>query len=91
MDDREKQNLRRNHMMDSQIIEKVIEAVGQELSSIVPRHKINKQSPSWPYSKGTMQNRDSDGSGVKERFMVGKHVFYFREKCLEFLRDELSK
>jgi hypothetical protein len=77
--------------MDSQLIEKIIEAVSKELPSLVSRHKINEQSASWPYSKGTMQNRDCDGTGVKERFMVGKHVFYLREKCLEFLRDELSK
>lgn len=77
--------------MENQVIEQVIEAVGKEMPSLVPRHKINKLSPSWPYSKGTMQNRDCDGSGVKERFMIGKHVFYFREKCLEFLRNELSK
>lgn len=77
--------------MDSQLIEKIIEAVEKELPSIVPRHKINKLSPSWPYSKGTMQNRDCEKSGVKGKFMVGKHVFYLREKCTEFLRDELSK
>jgi hypothetical protein len=77
--------------MESQLIEKVVEAVRKELAEIVPRHKINKLSPSWPYSKGTMQNRDCDGTGVKEKFMIGKHVFYLREQCLEFLRDELSK
>lgn len=77
--------------MNSQILEKIIQAVGQELPSVVARHKINIQSPSWPYSRGTMQNRDCDGTGVKGKFVVGAHVYYLREKCLEFLRDELSK
>ena len=77
--------------MESQLIDRIIEAAEEELPKVVPRHKINKLSPSWPYSKGTMQNRDCDGTGVKERFMIGKHVFYLREQCLEFLRDELSK
>jgi len=78
-------------MIDSQLIEKIIAAVGRELPEIFPRHKINKLSPSFPWAKGTMQNRDSEGTGVKERFMIGKHVFYTRDSTLDLVRQELSK
>lgn len=91
MDDREKQHLRRNQMMDSQLIEKVIAAIEKELPEVFPRHKINKLSPSFPWAKGTMQNRDCDGNGVKEKFTIGKHVFYTRASTLALVREELSK
>jgi len=77
--------------MEMELIEKVVRAIEKELPEVFPRHKINKLSPSFPWAKGTMQNRDSDGSGVKEKFMIGKHVFYTRDSTLDLVRKELSK
>lgn len=71
--------------------EQLIAAVDSELKSEFPqRHKLNKESPSFPYNHRTMANRDSLGTGPKEAFMVGKHKIYRKAALLEMLRADLS-
>lgn len=76
----------------SPIAERMIEAVNQELKGdTFPRHKINKLSPSFPYSHRTLANRDSLGTGCKETLTIGGRVFYTKSGILEMLRRDLAK
>lgn len=74
------------------IAEKLIAAVEAELGDgFTARHKINRVSKSFPYNHRTMANRDSLGTGPKDKIMVGKHMFYSNLSVLEMLREDLSK
>lgn len=77
----------------SDIAVKLISAVESEIGStgFSPRHKINKISPSFPYDHRTMANRDSLGTGPKEKILVGKHIFHGNLSLLEMLCMDLSK
>lgn len=81
----------------SPVAQKLIDAVTNELKGeIVPRHKINKLSPSFPFNHRTMANKDSlkiDGvsTGVKEFIMVGGRRHYVRSSLIAWMRAVLSK
>lgn len=76
----------------SPIAEKLLRAVDDEIKGdVIARHKLNKLSPSFPYSYRTLANRDCIGTGVKEFIMIGGRRFYIKNSLLEMLRDDLTK
>jgi len=73
---------------------KLIEAVASDLgdpNGFTPRHKLNQKSPSFPYNHRTIANRDSLGTGPKERLLIGKYMFHRNLSILEMLCEDLSK
>jgi hypothetical protein len=69
----------------------VIDAVDRELAAeIIPRHRINELSPSWPWHFRTMANRDSKKTSKIETIMIGGRQFYKKTSMLDFLRRELA-
>ncbi|HQP25020.1 MAG TPA: hypothetical protein PLP16_07630 [Smithellaceae bacterium] len=88
--------LKRRNTLDAAVRESVnqqlIDAVDRELQgAIIPRHKINKLSPSFPWSYRTLANRDSLGTGPKEATSINDRVFYPKAAILDFLKNELNK
>jgi len=76
----------------SHVAEEMIKAVEDELGSgFTARHKINEASRSFPYNHRTMANRDSLGTGPKEKLLIGKYVFYSNASILDMLCEDLSK
>lgn len=68
------------------LIEQAISAVERELPENVGRHKLGHYQ-SFPYSRGYMQNCDSDGTGPTEKFFMGRYVYYTRSSLLSWLRE----
>jgi len=76
--------------------EMLLEAIDRELPDIIPRHKINKLSPSFPLSKRTLANRDSisrreTGRPYVEQTDIGGRRFLIKSSLLSVMRVELSK
>lgn len=65
----------------------IIEVLSSELPSILWRHKWPEYQEAYgvPFSRGTLQNRDSQGRGPKAFKATGKRVYYLREDFLEWL------
>ena len=71
-------------------VEKLLAAVDAELkAAFVPRHLVNKLSPSFPYNHRTLANRDCDGSGPTETIMIGGRMFHEKKSLLDWLRLRL--
>lgn len=76
----------------SPVAERILEAVANEIrGEVIPRHKINKISPSFPFSHRTLANRDSAGTGCKETLIIGNRMFYTKAGILDMLRSDLAK
>lgn len=76
----------------SPIAEMLIQVVDGELKGdIIPRHKLNILSPSFPYSHRTMSNRDSLKTGVREFIVFRGRRFYVKRSLLKMLREDLSE
>lgn len=75
----------------SPIAQKLIEAVEAELGpGFTARHEVNQKSPSYPYKHRTIANRDSLGTGPKEKILIGKHVFYSNSSLVAMLREDMG-
>ncbi len=63
-----------------------IDVLSKDLPSLLWRHKWNQYRDQFglPYSRGTMQNFDSEKTGPKLG-RVGNQVFYLREDYLLWL------
>jgi hypothetical protein len=76
----------------SPIAEMLIQAVDSELKGdIIPRHKLNILSPSFPYNHRTMANRDNLKTDVREFIVLRGRRFYVKRSLLKMLREDLSK
>lgn len=82
----------RNFLL-SDVAIKLISAVESEIGStgFTPRHAINRKSSSFPYDHRTLANRDSLGTGPREKILIGKHIFYSNLSLLDMLCEDLSK
>jgi hypothetical protein len=78
----------------SPVAVKLLVAVASELGNpdgFTARHRLNQKCPSFPLNHRTLANRDSLGTGPKEKILVGKQVFYRNYAILEALCRELSR
>jgi hypothetical protein len=75
-------------IMETNLLEQALAALERELPENVGRHKLGKY-PSFPYSRGTMQNHDSEGTGPTEKFFIGQYVYYTRRSLLEWVRTHM--
>jgi len=76
--------------------EQILEAVDRELPAIIPRHKINKLSPSCPLDHRTWANKDSlarklTGQPLVEQTEMAGRIFYLKPSFMQALKNELSK
>lgn len=64
----------------------LIKILENELPSIIWRHKWNEYKKAFgvPFSRGTLQNMDSQGRGPKAGKMGGK-VYYTRQDFIAWL------
>lgn len=73
-----------------ELVEKLISAIDSELKGdMIPRHKINELSPSFPWGYRTVANWDSLGVGVKESLAAGKYRLYVKSSLLDLVRRRL--
>jgi len=78
---------------DEHLIEQALEALERELPQNVARHRLGPKLghyPSFPYSRGHMQNCDCEGTGPSEKFSMGRYVFYTRRSLIDWLRERMS-
>lgn len=68
-----------------ELVEKVLAAVEREMPENVGRHLLGNY-PSFPYSRGYLQNCDCDGTGPTEKFLMGRYCYYTRSSLLAWLR-----
>lgn len=73
-----------------QLIMKAIEVMRRDMPEVVKRHKI-KEYRNFPFTRGYLQNRDSEGTGPGEAFYLGRYLCYFRDRLLEWTEKELLK
>ena len=72
-------NIEESKSDKEKIVQFAIDAMRKEMPENVFRHKI-KQFPSFPFSKGYLQNEDSTGAGPEGSFYCGRYRCYQREK-----------
>jgi hypothetical protein len=80
-------------MLENDLIDQAIAAMERELPENVARHRLGPKLgnyPSFPFSRGTMQNEDSLGTGPTERWFAGKYCYYTRNSLLNWTRQKLS-
>jgi hypothetical protein len=75
-------------LVENNLIDQAIAAVERELPENVGRHKLGHY-PSFPYSRGHMQNCDSDGTGPTEKFFMGRYVYYSKSSLLHWLKERM--
>lgn len=83
----------KNITVEENLIKQALEAVEREMPENVPRHHLGPKAGyyrSFPYSRGYMQNCDSDGIGPEEKFFMGRYVYYTRRSLLEWLRKRMK-
>ncbi len=74
--------------MKTDLIEQALDVLEKELPEIVARHKLASY-PSFPYSRGTMQNRDCEGTGPTDKFFMGRYLYYTKRSLIEFVRRQM--
>lgn len=72
--------------------ERLLAAISAEIKGeFVQRHRINDESPSFPYRHRTLANRDSAGTGPKGAFNIGKYRVYLKSALIDMLREDLMR
>ena len=80
-------------LVEENLLNQALDALERELSENVARHRLGPKLghyPSFPYSRGYMQNCDSEGTGPTEKFFMGRYVYYTRRSLLEWLRERMK-
>lgn len=79
-------------LMEEKLINLALDACQREMPENVARHRLGPKLgyyQSFPYTRGYMQNCDCDGTGPKEKFFMGRYVYYTRRSLLEWLRERM--
>lgn len=82
------------NLVENNLIDQALDAVEREMSENVARHRLGPKLghyPSFPYSRGYMQNCDSAGIGPNEKLLMGRYVYYTRRSLLEWLRGKMRR
>jgi hypothetical protein len=80
-------------LVEANLIEQALNAIEREMPENVARHHLGPKLghyPSFPYSRGYMQNCDCDGTGPGEKFFMGRYIYYTRSSLLEWLRVRMK-
>lgn len=80
-------------LVEQKLINQALEACEREMPENVARHQLGPKRghyASFPFERGYMQNCDCDGTGPKEKFFMGRYVYYTRRSLLEWLRARMK-
>lgn len=66
----------------------IIDLLSERLPPIIARKKVAKLTFGLVSAK-TMANRDSLGTGPKNRFKMGKEIWYHKKEFIDFVMEHI--